>query len=190
MCNHDLSTRLARWALALQRYRFKIEHRKRSLNVVPDSLSRVNEDEVAAQDLREGIGTTPYYMAFGQHMVTSGSTYALLRKLNMLDDRSLVFDRQDSFQIIREEASKQMQRVHDRKEKRYNLRSTVVSFVVGQEVFRRIFRQSCFHTGYNAKLGPSFVKARIKRKVGNNYYELEDLQGRLLGNYHAKDIRQ
>ncbi|XP_043062725.1 uncharacterized protein LOC122319465 [Drosophila yakuba] len=47
--------RAARWALALQRYDFAIEHRKGSMNVVPDSLSRVNEDAVAAIDLREGL---------------------------------------------------------------------------------------------------------------------------------------
>jgi len=36
MSNHDLNSRLARWALALQRYSFDIEHRKGSLNIVPD----------------------------------------------------------------------------------------------------------------------------------------------------------
>ncbi|KAH8342699.1 hypothetical protein KR059_003695, partial [Drosophila kikkawai] len=136
------------------------------------------------------LGTSPYYMVFGQHMITSGSTYSLLRKLNLLDDRSLKFNRQDSFEIVRDKACKLMQEKHDIKGKRYNLRSRIVSFKEGQEIFRRNFKQSCFQTGYNAKFGPSFVKARIRRKLGNSYYELEDLQGRIIGTYHAKDIRQ
>ncbi|KAH8309948.1 hypothetical protein KR067_002277, partial [Drosophila pandora] len=55
MSNTDLSTRLARWALSLQRYRFTIEHRKGSQNVVPDVLSRLNENEIATIDLRDGL---------------------------------------------------------------------------------------------------------------------------------------
>jgi len=96
--------------------------------------------------IHASIGTTPYYMAFGQHMVTSGSTYSLLRRLNLLHDRSLMFNSQDSFELIRQEATKQMQKAHDRNEKRYNLRSRDVFYAEGQEVFRRNFKQSCFQT--------------------------------------------
>jgi len=45
MPNHDLSSRLARWALALQRYRFKIERRTGTIKVVPVSLSFVSRYE-------------------------------------------------------------------------------------------------------------------------------------------------
>jgi len=153
-----------------------------------ENLSRISC--ALCSSVHSSIGTSPYYMVYGQHMATSGATYSLLRKLNLLDDRSVLFNRPDSFEIVHTEAKKRMQMMHDENEKRYNLRSKVVSFKAGQEVFRRNFKQSCFQSGYNAKFGPSFVKARVRKKLGNCYYELEDPQGRLLGTYHAKDIRQ
>lgn len=45
--------------------------------------------------IHSSIGTSPYYVAFGQHMITSGTVYSLLKKLNMLEDRSLSFSRPD-----------------------------------------------------------------------------------------------
>lgn len=129
------------------------------------------------------IGTSSYYMTFGQHMVTNGKSYTLLRKLGM-------FDRWDSFDVIRSRAAKSMAKQRERNEKSYNLRSREVNYLVGQEVFRRNFKQSNFEKGYNFKLAPPFVKARIRRKTGACYYELEDLNGRSIGIYHAKDIRQ
>ncbi|XP_044573470.1 uncharacterized protein LOC123257688 [Drosophila ananassae] len=129
-------------------------------------------------------------MAFGQLMVTSGSTYSLLRRLNFLNDRSLRFDRQDSFEIVRKQACEKMYRKHEENKKRYDLRTRNVTYTEGQEVYRRNFKQSCFQTEYNAKFVPMFVKSRIRRKIGNLYYELEDLQGKIEGTYHAKDIRQ
>ncbi|XP_041675156.1 uncharacterized protein LOC121530311 [Drosophila eugracilis] len=129
-------------------------------------------------------------MAFGQHRVTSGSTYSLLRRLNLLDDRSIKFNRQDSFEISRKQACEHMLKKHEENKKRYDLRSRNVAYAEGQDAYRRNFKQSCFQNGYNAKFGPVFVKSRIRRKIGNSYHELEDLQGKVVGIYHAKDIRQ
>jgi len=38
-------------------------------------------------------------------------------------------------------------------------------------------------------LGPQFVKDRIRKKLGNSFYLLEDLQGKEIGTFHAWDIR-
>lgn len=135
------------------------------------------------------IGTSPYFLAFGQQMVTNASIYPLLRQLQMLDDRTVRFNRDDSLAIMGNRAKEIMSRQFQRNERSYNLRSREVTYNEGQEVFRRNFKQSSFEHNYNSKLAPTFLKARIRRKMGNSYYELEDLQGRLVGVYHAKDIR-
>ena len=54
LMNHkDLSRRLARWSLSLQRFTFKIEHKKDSENVDPDMLSSLYMEAV---DLENIIG--------------------------------------------------------------------------------------------------------------------------------------
>ncbi|KAH8342261.1 hypothetical protein KR074_002587, partial [Drosophila pseudoananassae] len=55
MSQNDLNTRLARWALKLQGFRFAIEHRRGKLNVVPDVLSRVEHEQIAAVDFNHGL---------------------------------------------------------------------------------------------------------------------------------------
>lgn len=140
--------------------------------------------------LHSAIGTAPYYLVFGQHMVTNGSTYSLLRQLNMLEDRTVRFNKEDSLAVVGNQARNLMQKQFERNQRAYNLRAREVSYEVGQEVYRRNFKQSNFSQGYNAKLAPTFLKSRIRRKLGNANYELEDLQGNFVGIYHAKDIRQ
>jgi len=79
-----------------------------------------------------------------------------------------------------------MQQQYENNERQHNLRARVVNFVKGQEVFRRNFKQSNFAEGYSAQLGPRFLKARVRKKLGDTYYALEDVQGEFLANITPK----
>ncbi|KAH8349287.1 hypothetical protein KR084_008705, partial [Drosophila pseudotakahashii] len=148
--------------------------------------------------IHQSIGQSPYLVVFGQHMITNGKDYQVLRNLRLLEDNTAQLSRHDEFDKIRSNIHRHMEKTydqnkrkqHDRNERTYNLRSRIKSFRPGQEVFRRNFQQSCFVKGFNAKLAPIFVKVRVRRKLGQAFYELEDLQGNLAGKFHAKDIKQ
>lgn len=140
--------------------------------------------------IHSGVAASPYSLVFGQQFVGSGGSYKLLRTLGLLEDRGIVLSREDSLDVMRIRAQKALQKQAEKNERIYNIRSREVSFQEGQEVYRKNFKLSNFAAGYNAKLGPRYVKARIRKKVGNSTYELEDMQGKRIGMYHAKDLRQ
>lgn len=137
----------------------------------------------------ETIRTSPYHALYGIDMITHASTYQLLRNLQCLNEPRLHLARDDMLELKQLDIRKFIKDAHERNTRQYNLRSKPQSFQIGQEVYRRNFAQSSAEKKFNAKLSPMFLKARIREKIGNNYYLLEDLQGKLDGTYHAKDIR-
>lgn len=70
------------------------------------------------------------------------------------------------------------------------MRCRTIRFLPGQEVYRRLFRQSEFKNNYNAKLTSKFLRYRIVKPVGNSLYHVEDMQGKSLGAFHGKDLKQ
>ena len=135
------------------------------------------------------INNSPYHALFGFNMITHASSYELLRNLKLLDEPSAKINRDDNLQLIRQNLRKHIREAHRTNQQQYNLRSKVQTFKIGQEIYRRNFAQSSAEKNFNAKLSPLFVKARIREKIGNHYYILEDLTGKLIGTYHGKDIR-
>lgn len=135
-------------------------------------------------------GYSAYYLVFGRNMVTHASTYGLLKKLGAMNSDILVAEENDMAQIVSESVRKNMERAHEKASKTYNTRAKEVVYSPGQEVYHRNFAQSDFSKGINAKFLKKFVKCRIRSKLGHARYELEDLSGKLIGIYHAKDIRQ
>jgi len=53
---------------------------------------------------------------------------------------------------------------------------------------KRNFALSNAANNFNAKLAPVGTKARVKEKLGQSIYVLEDMNGKELGKFHAKDI--
>lgn len=137
------------------------------------------------------IKMSPYEALFGHAMVQHGSEYKLLRKLNALNHSDLhIIHKSDKLQILHDIIRQNISQAHDCSAQKYNLRTRNVRFVVGQEVFYRTFPQSDFQKNFNYKFAPKFRKGRILKVLGNQRYEIGNLQNKSLGTYHTKDIKQ
>lgn len=149
-------------------------------------LSSINN--ALRNSIHQTIGKSPYFVVFGQQMLSHGSEYKTLKKLGLLIEGSTKLHRDDQFAVLRDAIKEKMKATYDKNVRTYNLRSRERKFDVGQKVIRRNFCQSSLLKYFNAKLAPTGVKALVKEKLGNAYYILEDCDGKSRGTYHAKDI--
>lgn len=80
-------------------------------------------------------------------------------------------------------------KAYEKSAQRYNLRSRKKEFSVGQIVFVRTHPVSDAAKKFCAKFAPQFTKALVSKKIGTVNYELINEKGKVLGQYHAKDIK-
>lgn len=106
----------------------------------------------------------------------------------MLTDDTII-KRVDKLSSIRDKIAHNLDKAHERATKVYNTRTKNIHYRVGQELFRRNHNLSNFKKGINAKFAPKYIKCRIRGKIGNALYEVEDLQGKLVGRFHASDLK-
>ncbi|XP_041564843.1 uncharacterized protein LOC121467487 [Drosophila elegans] len=138
----------------------------------------------------EATGVTPFFAVFGQQMFLNGNCYKLARKLQSLTEHQITtLDPVDKRQLIRDHIRENLHQAYERSSQRYNKRARVFHAKPGQEIYRRNFTQSDFGKMYNAKFARKYVKCRVIRPIGNNAYELEDLGGKPVGIFHAKDLK-
>lgn len=179
----NASERVNREIISKIRYHLKDESHHLNWDVcIPQILGTLRSD------FHTSIQCSPYYAMFGQNMCMHGSTYPLLDKLEMLVDDTVV-KRADKLSSIRENISLNLQKAHEKASKVYNTRVRHVSYRIGQEVFRKTHNLSKFEKGMNAKFTPKYEKCRIRAKVGNVLYDIENLQGKLVGRFHASDLK-
>lgn len=80
---------------------------------------------------------------------------------------------------------------HVQSSQRYNSkRRSNVDFKIGDTVWKRTKLLSCAPNKFMAKLAPKFEKAVIVDKVSNNIFRLCNPFGKVLGNWHVKDLKR
>lgn len=141
--------------------------------------------------VHSSTGVTPYFALTGYNMITHAQAYEILRKLGSIaDGENEILPKSAQMQLIHQAIKNKLHDAYERNSKSYNKRSRIVSFKPGQEVYRKNFVQSNFMKGLNSKLCKPWLKCRIRRVIGNCQYEVENMQGQLIGIVHAQHLKQ
>lgn len=136
--------------------------------------------------LHQSTKFTPYYLNFGQEMITSGKTHIVTDKLTSLTENPS--ERLENLTSVREQVKKNLTKAYETYSKRYNLRSRNIVFKPGDFVLKRNFKLSDAASNYSAGLGQTFVKCKIKERIGKSCYRLENLDGKDIGVFSVKDL--
>lgn len=98
-------------------------------------------------------------------------------------------NRYDKLAHMRDLVRENIQKAYEVNANRYNLRSRPVTYDVGRIVLRRNFTLSSAPKQFSSKVANFFLKARVRDKIGKSCYILEDMSGKKLGTFHAKDMQ-
>lgn len=73
--------------------------------------------------------------------------------------------------------------------RRYDLRKRDLALNVGDRVWKRNFVLSDASRNFTANFSTKYVPCIVSKVVSSIVYSLKDLNGRVLGNFHIKDIK-
>lgn len=136
---------------------------------------------------------TPNFLMFGRELIFDASLHRFSNSFDNLDH--LEVGERNSFALslsslsdifVKVQAS--LLKAYKRNALYYNSGRKVISFAVGDIVWRRSFVQSNAQTYFSAKFAPKFVKCKIVERISDNVYLLKDLNKNTSGRYHVKDI--
>lgn len=147
--------------------------------------------------LRTGIsaatGFSPHQIVFGEEMVIDGRQH--LFKAGdaelLVDDTISHAEAQKRLEMLRTEVQDRLRLAQHRGANRYNLRRREDPFKPGDLVLRKNFVKSNKAKGFNKKLASKFLGPfKIKKKLGNTGYLLEDAKGKEDGPWHPDQMRK
>lgn len=133
---------------------------------------------------------TPYFATFGREISLNAGNVALPSGGIQVSSRDDVLQRSKAFEQLTQDIRSRMKRAAERSKQRYDLRRRDVRYDIGDLVWRRNFPLSNAANYFSAKLAPKYVGPfKISKRVSPWSYELNDMNGRHSGTWHAKDLK-
>lgn len=107
----------------------------------------------------------------------------------IITEKVLDLDLKIKLPKLYEEVEKRLKHAHESNKGRYDLRRRDIRFKMGQRVWKRNFVLSNASNNYSAKFAPRFIPSIVNKIISPVVYNLIDLDGKNLGNFHVSHIK-
>lgn len=142
----------------------------------------------------EVTGFTPAFLTFGRNVPLDGAYYGREiptspEEIEIANELSWQNDLKGLPKIFGQVRSR-LRQAYETTRKRYNLRRRPITYTIGEVVWKKNFVLSDATKNFSKKLAPKYVKCLVTKIRGSGkVYELSDLDGRILGDFHVKDLK-
>lgn len=141
----------------------------------------------------ESTSYTPAFLTFSRNIPVDGSFYGVISKTagNKINIGKQLLN-PDYAQKLPEIYTKVQDRLYKSylsNAQRYNLRKRHIQYKEGDHVWKRNFVLSKAADDFSAKLAPKYTPCIVNKVISPLVYNLKDLDGKELGNFHVKDLK-
>lgn len=136
---------------------------------------------------------SPAFLNFGRNVPLSGDFYGKIsdnaHNIVSISDKLQRMDDLQKLPELYEQVRKRLFQAYQRNAFQYNLRKRPVQYHVGDRLWKRNFVLSSAANQFSSKLAPKYIPCIVTKVISNLVYQVSDMDGNHLGNFHVKDLK-